>query len=241
MASVEVANIDPCLQNPAMQAENEGEIDEPAHDIKSLPKQAFAGPFRRLIAFVLDCLIVVPTALLIAWPLGTLPFLFDRAAESVGLFGLSPTVAKFITNGCVIMLYDIYFTGTLRASGYTLGMHILDVAVVDGQGHRPSKSTARRRYFCTVLSVIPFGLGLLAMFWHPQKRTWHDRMVGTWALRLQVLKHVEENAGIERKHQAPITTGVLLFLPGMALAAGVILLVVPPLGLLLRFARRRAR
>lgn len=80
--------------------------EPPPLSLTGLPAQAFAGIWRRLFAFLFDCVVVMPTALLVAWPMGTLPFLFDRTADAVGVFGLQPQVARLITNGITILLYD---------------------------------------------------------------------------------------------------------------------------------------
>jgi uncharacterized RDD family membrane protein YckC len=191
--------------------------------VPSLKKQAFAGFWRRFAAFMLDCVIVVPTALLIAWPLGTLPFLFDPRADAVGVFGLSPHVARLITTSLTVLVYDIYFAGMVHGSGHTIAMHLLGVTVVDANGQRPTKRAARLRYFGASLAVMALGLGLLAILSDRQRRGWHDRMAGTWAVRQDVLSQIAETQGITHKFDAPITARALLFLPGMALCAGLVM------------------
>lgn len=214
------AKTEPVVEEPAPPPREE----LPPIQVSALPRQAFAGIPRRLMAFVLDCIVVIPTALLVAWPMGTLPFLFDRAAEEVGVFGLAPTTAKLITNLLLILLYDIYFAGTVHAYGYTLGMSMFSIAVVDKEGRKPTKSTARWRYYCVGLVLLPLGLGLLSILWDKQKRGWHDRIVGTWCVHAVVIKRNMQNAGREPKLEPPITRGVLLFLPGMICAVPVLVL-----------------
>lgn len=198
----------------------------PPLDVPALPRAVFAGAWRRLIAFAFDCIVVMPTALLISWPLGTLPFLFDRSAETVGVFELAPRTARLITNAVTILLYDIYFAGTVSRAGSTLGMHLFGVEVVDRVGGIPTKRMARWRYFGASLALLPAGLGLLAMLWDGQRRGWHDRMARTWAVHRVVLMRHAQAHGIERKFNAPITTGVLLFLPGLPLAAAALIVFV---------------
>lgn len=210
----------------------------PTIDVEALPREAFAGIARRFFAFVLDCIVVMPTALLIAWPMGTLPFLFDRSAEAVGVFSLAPGTAKLISNAVTILLYDIYFVGTVRQYGYTLGMHMADIAVVDREGRKPTKSMARRRYFFAGLVTIPFGLGLLAILWDKHKRGWHDRIVGTWCVHAIVVKRNLQAAGREAKLESPITSSTLLFLPGVLLSFPAIILFGLCMGLLNMLKRK---
>ncbi len=198
----------------------------PPLSVTALPVKAFAGIGRRLLAFLLDCLVVMPTALLVAWLMGTLPFLFDRTADAVGVFGLKPLVAKLITNGITILLYDFYFARLVSHGGRTLGMSLLSIAVVDNEGRPPRLSAARTRYLMAGLAMIPAGLGLLAMLWHPQRRGWHDRASRTWVIHEVVLSYHRQAHGLGGKRESPITASVLVFLPGMVLAAAAAVAVV---------------
>jgi uncharacterized RDD family membrane protein YckC len=53
----------------------------------------------------------------------------------------------------------------------------LQLQTTDGQ--IPSTSTASIRFFASILSWIPFGLGFVWQLWDKDKLTWHDRISGT--------------------------------------------------------------
>lgn len=158
----------------------------PAADVETFPRDAFAGAGRRLWAFLLDCLIVMPTMLAFAWIMGTFPGQNAADAESVGLFGVSMKTAKLITKIVQILLYDIYFTATLHRWGGTWGMKFSGIIVLGRDFAMPSKSQARGRYWANILSVLPLGLGVMAILWDKHRRAWHDRIVGTYVLRMAV-------------------------------------------------------
>lgn len=84
------------------------------------------------------------------------------------------------------------------------------------------------------VALLPAGLGLLAMLWHPQRRGWHDRASGTWVLHEVVISRHRQANGLEGRREAPITVGALLFLPGMILAIAAMVVVV----LVVKFVRK---
>lgn len=153
-------------------------------DLERYDRAAFAGPGRRLFAYLVDCLIVMPTMLLAAWALGTLPGVYDASAESVGWFGLSPRVARIVSSAVQLLLYDTYFTSTVYHWGGTWGQKFLGLVVLRRDLARPTKKQARWRYWALALTLIPLGLGALAITWDRHRRGWHDRMVGTYAVRM---------------------------------------------------------
>ncbi|MBK8207810.1 MAG: RDD family protein [Planctomycetes bacterium] len=125
----------------------------------------------------------MPTMLLAAWVLGTFPGQNAADAESVGLFGMSAKVAKAVTKVLQLVLYDMYFTATMHRWGGTWGMKFSGMIVLGRNLAMPSKGQARGRYWATLFSVLPLGLGLLSMLWDKRKRAWHDRIVATYVVK----------------------------------------------------------
>jgi uncharacterized RDD family membrane protein YckC len=58
-------------------------------------------------------------------------------------------------------------------------MHFLSIRLIHDGSPDISARTAIRRVGALLVSVIPFGLGFLAILRDPQRRAWHDRMTGT--------------------------------------------------------------
>ncbi len=64
----------------------------------------------------------------------------------------------------------------------TPGKHWLRIRIVDDRGQPIGWGKAWGRLFAKLLSALVFGLGFLWMLWDAERRTWHDRMTGTWVV-----------------------------------------------------------
>jgi uncharacterized RDD family membrane protein YckC len=71
-----------------------------------------------------------------------------------------------------------------NARGQTLGQAALGVRIIDAEGNAPGYPRALGRVLASYISAIPLGLGYLWAAFHPQKRTWHDSIAGTWVVRV---------------------------------------------------------
>lgn len=228
---------EPVDDEPALTPERIAELQRFANahpelcDLERYSRDAFAGATRRFAAYLMDCLIVVPTMLLVALVLGTVPGSGFRAAESVGLFGLSPHLASAITSLIQLLLYDTYFTATVHRWGGTWGQKFCKVAVLGRDLAMPSKSQARGRYWAAVLAALPLGLGLLAIVWDRRRRGWHDRMAGTYVVHLHAipgdivrLASLNTRDKGESAKEGKETTGCLMGLIMFVFAPGLIVL-----------------
>jgi uncharacterized RDD family membrane protein YckC len=65
--------------------------------------------------------------------------------------------------------------------GQTPGMRFLSIRLVhtDAENRDITARCATRRMFAALLSLLPAGLGFLAILRSPQRHAWHDRMTGT--------------------------------------------------------------
>lgn len=63
--------------------------------------------------------------------------------------------------------------------GQTPGMRFLSIRLTYHGSRDITLGLAARRFLAVILSVIPFGLGFLAVLRDPSRRAWHDRMTGT--------------------------------------------------------------
>ena len=123
---------------------------------------------RRIAAMLYDGLLIL--ALLF---LATLPFIAIRGGEPVAS---SENLLYQVILGAVIFGF---FVGFWVRSGRTLGMQSwrLQLETVDG-GH-PTIGQATLRFFASLLSWLPAGLGFLWSLWDKDKLAWHDRLSGT--------------------------------------------------------------
>ncbi len=72
------------------------------------------------------------------------------------------------------------FAAFWALAGQTPGMRFLAIRVTRADGSREiSFGRAFRRVLAVILSLLPLGLGYLAILWDPRRRAWSDRMTAT--------------------------------------------------------------
>ncbi|MCH8088786.1 MAG: RDD family protein [Chloroflexi bacterium] len=80
-------------------------------------------------------------------------------------------LAFFVTN---LILYR---------RGKTVGAHLFHIRVVRDTGDLAGFYQMSVRSAASIISAIPLGLGFWWAFWDAEKRTWHDKMLGTYVMR----------------------------------------------------------
>ena len=66
--------------------------------------------------------------------------------------------------------------------GWSPAMRIIGLRMVDAAGNPPGWRRGIGRTAAAVLSGFFLRLGYAAAAWHSEKRTWHDRLAGTWVV-----------------------------------------------------------
>jgi uncharacterized RDD family membrane protein YckC len=91
-----------------------------------------------------------------------------------------------------ILAYVLYhFFGVLM--GGTLGKRLMDIAVVDGNGHKPGLLQAFIRANGEVLSAPLFNFGFLIALIRSDSRALHDLISGTYVVQLRPKNKVESS------------------------------------------------
>lgn len=133
----------------------------------------YAGPLTRLIAVMLDSVVVTfGFTLLVAGLVFVIRLFVPEFAipESSGiLYGITLTVWSFLY---LWIAYTVF--------GKTIGKMILGVRVVSADGHVVLR--ARQTFVRVItypLSFILFGIGLLGIVFNRQRQAWHDRFAKT--------------------------------------------------------------
>ena len=124
--------------------------------------------FRRLAAMLYDGLLIL--ALLF---LATLPFIALRGGEPVE--GDNNLVYQLIL--CLV-IYS-FFVGFWVRSGRTLGMQSWRLQLETMDGSKVNFKVATLRFFASLVSFIPAGLGFFWALWDKDRLTWHDRISKT--------------------------------------------------------------
>jgi uncharacterized RDD family membrane protein YckC len=113
---------------------------------------------------------------------GTDPTVVAQEMETA----LSPYAGVLAATFLVILLIDTLYRpiGHWRW-GQTLGKKLLGLRVVGTDGGRISFVRACARDLALLVSFLPLGLGFLWIAWDSQKQAWHDKLTGTYVLKVE--------------------------------------------------------
>ena len=139
-----------------------------------------AGLATRLVAGAVDLGLLFAAYSLISSVLASLASaVFGQPLSLVAIIVLS--TLGVITGGLVFAIF-------WALGGRTPGMYFLSIRLIRRGSHEVPFKTAFLRVFAAILSLIPFGLGYLAILRDPQRHAWHDRMTGTEVIYDQVAR-----------------------------------------------------
>jgi uncharacterized RDD family membrane protein YckC len=148
-------------------------VDERTEDHAAIRTGRYAGPVTRLIAVVIDSLIVSTGFTLI---LAGATFIIERVTSTeVDLSGRGLWFAAAIS-----IWAFLYMWLSLTVFGKTLGKTVMGLRVVAADGSVSLRSgQAAVRVVTYPLSFIIFGIGLLGIVFGKERRAWHDHFAGT--------------------------------------------------------------
>lgn len=157
----------------------------PSESAGPAPGVEYAGYGARLLAYVLDGLIVGAVFLVL---FGVLGVLVAGTAGAVGADG--PTVAPASVGAFVLFMLAAvvvglaYFPFFWARGGQTPGMRPFGIRVVrDRDGGRVSAGQAILRLIGLYIAAIPLYLGYVWVFVDGRRRGWHDLIGGTVVIR----------------------------------------------------------
>lgn len=137
------------------------------------------GLGRRIAAMLYDGLLLFAVLMLTA-----LPFIAIRGGEAI-----EPRTDLFYRLTLAAVIY-IFFVGFWARSGRTLGMQSWRLQLETTNGRDVTLGAATIRFFASLLSWLPIGLGFFWSLWDKEKLTWHDRLSGT-----RIVYYPKEDAG----------------------------------------------
>ena len=130
-----------------------------------------AGLATRLVAAGIDLgLLFVIYSLASGVLASVISFTFGHELSLAGAIVLG--VLAFLVAGAV-------FSTFWALVGQTPGMRFLSIRLTYHGSRDITPGLAIRRFLAVILSVIPLGLGFLAVLRDPSRRAWHDRLTGT--------------------------------------------------------------
>ena len=128
----------------------------------------------RLVAYLIDAVI-----------LGVVDWIL-WAIFGLGLGRIRGVGGFFMFLGWLAILvvswgYLIYFW---TKTGQTIGKKVMKIKVVDTQGQLLTVGMAILRIIGYMVSAAVLYLGFLWILWDPEKQGWHDKIAGTYVVRV---------------------------------------------------------
>lgn len=132
-----------------------------------------APPLARLAAGVIDTVLLASLDVIV---IGLTLRLAALELASLGALPVVPLTAflALLDGGYVVVL--------TCAGGQTFGKMVFGVRVVTRTGRPVTPAVAVVRALAYPVSLLPLGLGVVVMFFDPERRAWHDRLAGTRVL-----------------------------------------------------------
>ncbi len=147
----------------------------------------YAGLVTRLVAFILDLIILSSVFVFVGWIVHSALFnlQFDKVINSIASIApfwgqlvavlLSPIMAGLLSF-LFVVFYHVFFWSI---AGQTIGKAIMGIKVVPLNGRKMSVLRSIIRYLGYYPSALAFGLGFLWILIDDRRSGWHDRLAGT--------------------------------------------------------------
>ncbi len=151
----------------------------PAAAPSPAPPPRYASFGQRLVAFILDGIIIGATALFLA--LGATFAYFTGARQLPEGYWKESFTTWWVVISLVLMV--AYHTVFIGESGQTPGKRALGIAVADTGVRRLGYGRAFLRTLCYEVSGFLFYLGFFWALWDKRHQAWHDKIAGTVVVR----------------------------------------------------------
>jgi uncharacterized RDD family membrane protein YckC len=140
------------------------EMEQDFGQTRSAPRGR-AGFGKRLVALIIDSIILNIVAYLVASILGLDP-------------GDTTQIALFSSANLMSTIMSLLYFGFLEGStGQTIGKKAMGIRVCDiATGEAIGVPRAMGRYVARIVSALPIFLGYFWMLWDKEKQTWHDKL-----------------------------------------------------------------
>ena len=141
----------------------------------------YAGFWFRVIAAIVDSIIVQIAVIIIVFPLG-----FALGASMAGTSTMAEIEAAGQGLGYVIgiLVQWLYFTVSESSTWQaTLGKKMFGIRVTDMEGNKISFGKANGRYWSKIISAIILFIGFIMVAFTKKKQGLHDIIAGTLVMR----------------------------------------------------------
>jgi uncharacterized RDD family membrane protein YckC len=155
------------------------------------PTRAYAGFWLRVVAFLIDRLLLgavlgaifIPIFLASGLAAVVRGMIQNREPDPAAIFAFASTIALFIGASLLAgWLYYAYFESSEWQG--TIGKKLINLVVTDLQGNRVSFARASGRYFASFITrLIPLGIGYILAGITERKQALHDMIASCLVLR----------------------------------------------------------
>ena len=83
------------------------------------------------------------------------------------------------------VVLTVLYRWVWNSRGWSPGKRLFGLRIVDASGEPPGLQRGLARAMWAVISETPFYAGYLWAGWDQERRTWHDRLAGTWVVRAE--------------------------------------------------------
>jgi uncharacterized RDD family membrane protein YckC len=152
------------------------------------PAVAYAGFWLRVVAFIIDALVLYFVGIIV-----TLPFAASMGMGMRGMMNgrppdlqtLLPMIHAMIRLALLRTILNWLYYALLESSAWqaTLGKKALGLEVTDLDGNRISFGRATGRFFAKIISSIILGIGYIMAGFTEKKQALHDILAGTLVIR----------------------------------------------------------
>ena len=130
----------------------------------------YGGFWRRLAAYFLDLLVVMPTLLVVEFVLRAVQLVDDQSLGVVYFISIATT-----------WLYSALLESSSRQA--TVGKMVLGIVVTDLKGERIGFGRATGRHFAKILSTLTLGIGYVMAGFTGRRQGLHDMIAGTLVVK----------------------------------------------------------
>ncbi len=136
-----------------------------------------AGFGSRMTALVIDSLLIFAAAMVLA-------LLFWLLSQNVDFLSFPPQSGASWAYWTLLFLGVAAYTILLIAmNGQTVGKQVAGIIVLQPNGHVLSLRASAIRFFVSLISALPIGLGFWWALWDKNSHTWHDKAANTTVFR----------------------------------------------------------
>jgi len=157
------------------------EIQRAREGVQAAGTFEYAGFWIRLVAIIIDGLVLMPLMFVIALPMGLFAGVAqEMESDTAAVAALGGQLLMQLVLYAIVILYNGFMVGKF---GWTLGKKALGLRVVAPDGSPVSMGRAFGRAFAEILSGMICNIGYIIAAFDSEKRSLHDHIASTRVIK----------------------------------------------------------